>query len=92
MLSAFTYTRLIKNVCSVRFLLSMLCPEFSKFKFSANESLILRIQREADRLGAVIIQGAVIVGKEIEYIVNKQSPNQCLFLSYQMKIKKRRKW
>ena len=68
MLSAFTYTCIIKNVCSVRFLLSMLCPEFSKFRFSANESLIPRIQQEADRLGAVIIQGSVVVGKEMEYI------------------------
>ena len=45
----------------------MLCPEFSKFRFSANESLIPRIQQEADRLGAVIIQGSVM-GKEMEYI------------------------
>ena len=38
-----------KNVCSIRFLVSTLWPEFGKDRFSANQSPSLRIQQEAER-------------------------------------------
>ena len=52
-LQMFTYICTIKNVCSVRFLVSTLCPEFSKYRFSAQNSPSLRIQQEADILSTL---------------------------------------
>ena len=43
---------IIKNVCSVKFFVCTLWPEFSKYRFSANKSLSLRIQQEAERFKA----------------------------------------
>ena len=39
---------IIKNVCSVKFFMCTLWPEFSKYRVSANKSLSLRIQQEAE--------------------------------------------
>ena len=44
---------IIKNVCSVKFFVCTLWPEFSKYRFSANKSLSLRIQQEAERFSTL---------------------------------------
>ena len=67
-----------KNACSVRCLMSTLCPDFSKYRLSAHKTLSLRIQQEAESVHHPVSSLPVKGVRFIFTQANKQLPNKSL--------------